>query len=141
MTPRTRLWTCALVSLSACRAAPEDREPRRLAEMGAEDAELRQRVAAQTERLLRENTNVFGAVTEMPTIEAKVLSLDAEPRRVVLDKGKRDGVVPGFVFDLYRGAQYKGRVKVLDVLDASCSGSILSETRPMEVGDSATTNL
>ncbi|MSR62441.1 MAG: hypothetical protein EXS08_08350 [Planctomycetes bacterium] len=145
MLPRT--LTCALASLAACRAPQEgDREPRRLAEMEAENVELRQRVATLTEQLegIYRSLDIFSgpSVCDLPpAIDAEVLSVDAALRLLVLNKGKSDGVKPGYVFDLYRGVQYKGQVKVVDVQDSMCSASILNEKKPIEVGDSATTSL
>ena len=54
-----------------------------------------------------------------------------------------DGVKPGYTFEIYDGATYKGQVRVDYVHDNTCSAMIL-RTRPGQTirqGDSASTRL
>lgn len=108
MFPRGLLWIGALWVLAACRTAPEtSRDPSRLGELEHKKAVLRQQMAVLTERLQTalSGGDLWEPVREVPTIDALILGIDAALRLVVLNKGKRDGVEPGCVFDHYRGAQ------------------------------------
>lgn len=76
-----------------------------------------------------------------PPIDASILEMEPSSKLVVLDKGKEDFVEIGYVFDVYRGSTYKGRVKVTEVQERTCTCEILSEKNPIVAGDSATTTL
>jgi hypothetical protein len=80
-------------------------------------------------------------IMAQPSIEALVLDVKADLKLVVLNKGKKDDVKPGYVFDIYRGSQYKGQVRITDVQDGMSSGLILHEKTAIGRGDSATTAL
>ena len=45
-------------------------------------------------------------------IEALVLDVKKDLKLVILNKGKKDDVKVGYVFDIYRGSQYKGQVRI-----------------------------
>ena len=60
---------------------------------------------------------------------------------MILNKGKKDEVKAGYVFDIYRGSQYKGQVRITDVQEGMSSGLILREMNAIGRGDSATTSL
>lgn len=99
---------------------------------------LQQRLAA----LLDGTKTVHTIVCPVfPLIDAKVLEVDEATKRVVLDKGERDGVRPGFEFTVFLGSTYKGYVRIQDVQEATSSGSILGMANPIAKGDSATTQL
>jgi|SRR5262245_17833003 len=76
-----------------------------------------------------------------PQIEALVLDVKKDLKLVILNKGKKDEVKVGYVFDIYRGSQYKGQVRIQDVQEGMSSALILNEMNPIGRGDSATTNL
>ena len=76
-----------------------------------------------------------------PPIEALVLDVKKDLKLVILNKGKKDDVKVGYVFDIYRGSQYKGQVRIQDVQEGMSSGVILNEKDPIGRGDSATTSL
>ena len=76
-----------------------------------------------------------------PAIDALVLDVKKDLKLVILNKGKKDEVKPGYVFDIYRGSQYKGQVRITDVQDGMSSGLILNEKNAIGRGDSATTTL
>lgn len=86
--------------------------------------------------------NVRDAVA-MPKIDASVLRVEEDMKFVVLNKGKNDGVEVGFTFDVYRGSQYKGQVRISEVQDVMSSGQIifLNDGKSIATGDSATTSL
>jgi len=75
------------------------------------------------------------------SIEAKVLEVNRQLGQVVLDKGLRDGMRAGYVFDVYLDAEFKGIVRVEEVQETMSSARIVSEKREMSPGDSATTDL
>ena len=60
---------------------------------------------------------------------------------VVLDKGKKDEVSVGYVFDVYLGSTYRGRLRVTDVQATMYTGTILCEKNEIAKGDSASTRL
>ena len=66
-----------------------------------------------------------------------------QPGLVSINKGSNDGVLRGFVFDIYNGAQYKGRVRVETVQGDMCTAVILKtyEGRSIEQGDNAATHI
>jgi hypothetical protein len=84
----------------------------------------------------------FGSATVCPPlIEAVVLEVKPDLELLVLDRGEKDGVKVGFVFDVYRGSTYKGQVRIQDVQETTSSGRIVHAMNPMANGDSATTQL
>ena len=80
-------------------------------------------------------------VFAQPAIEALVLDVKKDLKLVILNKGKKDEVKAGYVFDIYRGSQYKGQVRITDVQEGMSSGLILREMNAIGRGDSATTSL
>lgn len=78
--------------------------------------------------------------TQKP-IEALVMDVNKDLKLVIINKGRKDEVEVGYVFDIYRGSQYKGRVRINDVQEGISSGLILQEKAAIGRGDSATTTL
>ncbi|HEX6884128.1 MAG TPA: hypothetical protein VF530_12180 [Planctomycetota bacterium] len=76
-----------------------------------------------------------------PAIEGLVMDVNKELKLVIINKGKKDKVEVGYVFDIYRGSQYKGQVRINDVQEGISSGLILQEKAAIGRGDSATTTL
>jgi hypothetical protein len=76
-----------------------------------------------------------------PPIDARVLAHHPERNRVLLDKGARDGVELGFLFDVYSGKTYKGQVRVTEVDDSTAFAEIRTQKNPFAPGDDATTQL
>jgi prefoldin subunit 5 len=74
-------------------------------------------------------------------IDALVLDVKKDLKLVVLNKGQKDDVKVGYVFDIYRGSQYKGQVRITDVRETISSGVISIEKAAIGQGDSATTTL
>jgi prefoldin subunit 5 len=79
----------------------------------------------------------------MPQIEGSVVSVNPDLDLVVLNRGSKDGVQRGFKFDIYRGSQFKGRVRIQDVNETMSSGLIeyLDKDKVIASGDRATTSL
>lgn len=80
-----------------------------------------------------------------PAIDGAVLSIEhhAWLDLVRIDRGSTHGVMRGYIFDLYRGNQYKGRVRVETVQEDRCTAVVLRvfEGRTIEPGDSASTRI
>jgi len=74
-------------------------------------------------------------------IEGLVMDVNKDLKLVIINKGKKDEVKVGYVFDIYRGSQYKGQVRINDVQEGISSGLILHEKAAIGRGDSATTTL
>ena len=95
------------------------------------------RLAVITKQTGVKLTDVFS----QPQIEALVLDVKKDLKLVILNKGRKDEVKVGYVFDIYRGSQYKGQVRIQDVQETMCSALILREKDAIGRGDSATTTL
>ncbi len=84
-------------------------------------------------------------ILAQPMIEGSVIEAlyDIEPGLVAINKGSADGVKRGFTFDIYNGSQYKGRVRVENVREATCTAlvTIGVPDQAMGQGDSAATSL
>ena len=93
------------------------------------------------EIIMRETNFSASNLISQPAIEALVLDVKKDLKLVILNKGKKDDVKVGYVFDIYRGSQYKGQVRIQDVQDSMASGLILNEKTAIGRGDSATTSL
>lgn len=80
-----------------------------------------------------------------PQIDGSVLSLQhvMSLDLVRIDRGSTHGVKRGFIFEIYRGAQYKGRVRVETVEEDRCTAVVLKtfEDRAIRPGDSVSTRI
>lgn len=85
------------------------------------------------------------SIVGMPLINGVVIEAlyDVEPGLVAINKGSADNVKRGFTFDIYSGADYKGRVRVENVRENTCTAIV---TQPVDgkrigQGDKAATRL
>lgn len=76
-----------------------------------------------------------------PAIDALVAQVDTEYGFVILDKGAADSVEKGFTFDIYRGPDYLGQVRVDTVNDNYSTARIMLSNGTMRAHDRATTRL
>jgi len=136
------------LGLTGCAAHPNNIESAQsIDELEKENAELRQQLDTLRVRLdvlasdLCSGVSITKCDLALPQIDATVLDVQGDLQVVLLDRGARDLVELGYVFDVFRGRKYKGRVRITEVLESTSSGEILHETNPMEKGDSATTRL
>lgn len=87
----------------------------------------------------------INAIDEAPPLDTSVAAaqMDLEPGFVSILAGSSDGVQRGTVFDIYRGATYKGQVRVVEVTESACSAVVMTrvEGTTITAGDSATTAL
>jgi len=81
------------------------------------------------------------SVMAMPAIDAVVAEVDNDYNFVILDKGKNHDVQKGFVFDVYRGDQFMGQVRVDEVHDDYATASITLPNGEIRRFDRATTRL
>jgi len=81
------------------------------------------------------------SIMATPAIDALVAQVDTDYDFVILDKGKVDNVEKGFVFDVYRGGDYLGQVRVDQVHENHSTARIVLERAPMRAHDRATTRL
>jgi len=81
------------------------------------------------------------SILAMPAIDAVVAQVDDEYSFVILDKGAADSVEKGFTFDIYRGGDYLGQVRVDQVHDNYSTARIVVAKAPMRAHDRATTRL
>ena len=84
-------------------------------------------------------------IGQQPLIDGAVImvSYEIEPGVVLINRGKADNVQRGYSFDVYSGSTYKGRVRVVNVHENTCSAVIekLYEGRTISQGDSASTQI
>lgn len=83
------------------------------------------------------------AIMAQPQIEATVADVDTEYDFVILDKGRADGVQRGFTFDVYRGSDWLGQVRVDNVEESQSVASVIvsDDGATMQRFDQATTRL
>jgi len=116
----------------------------KIGDLEKEKADLVAQVDSLNTRLeviFRKTNLTAGEVFAQPKIDAVVLDVNKDLKFVVLNKGKKDDVKVGYTFDVYRGSQFKGQVRIQDVQDGISSGLIINEMNPIGRGDSASTSL
>jgi len=133
-----------LVSALACTAPREsDRLLPSIAELARQNVKLQAEVDALTGSL-RHLSQPSGTPVRIEhdqrTIAAHVLEAKRSFDLVVLDRGRRDGVAVGLVFEVRDGSKHKGEVYVAAVQRGTCSALILREWSPIGRGDGATSD-
>ena len=116
----------------------------RIADLESEKMGLSEQVETLDTRLavMMKQTGIPARdVFAQPQIEGLVLDVKKDLKLVIINRGKKDEVKAGYVFDIYRGSQYKGQVRIQDVQESMSSGIILNEMNSIGRGDSATTSL
>ena len=87
----------------------------------------------------------MGELVNQPQIDGAVMmvSHEIQPGLVSINRGEDAGVKRGFTFDIFSNGLYKGRVRVEDVQQDSCTAVIMRtyEDRIIEQGDTATTHI
>jgi hypothetical protein len=115
--------------------------PSLIEKLELENAALREQVQTLRNRLGEVQGVDVPICLSFPAIDAHVLEVSRDSKLVVLDRGEQAGVEVGYVFDVYLGSRYKGRVRITTVQASTSSGLILSEKNPIAAGDNATTVL
>ena len=84
-------------------------------------------------------------ILDVPPLDRDVIAvrMDLAPGFISINAGRQDGVRRGMVFQIYRGATYKGEVQVEEVTDGACSAVVTTLVDGAEIarGDKATTAL
>jgi uncharacterized FlaG/YvyC family protein len=84
-------------------------------------------------------------VMDVPPLNKDVIAvnMDLAPGFVSINAGSGDGVRRGMVFQIYRGATYKGEVRVESVTEGACAAVVTTSVDGTQImtGDSATTAL
>lgn len=83
----------------------------------------------------------MAGVQAAPPLDGAVVEVDNQYNFVILDKGGRDGVKSGFLFDIHRSGQWLGQVKVDKVYDDYCTARIVEKAGEMRRFDQASTYL
>jgi hypothetical protein len=143
-------------------AAAAAKEAQRDAELGRRDMEdelaglrrertdLDEQITALMEEMrgleaLKETAIAAGfnptSVMAAPQIEATLAEVDTQYGFVILDAGTRDEVARGYTFDVYRGGQWLGQVRVDQVYDDYSTARIVQQNGEMRRFDRATTHL
>lgn len=103
------------------------------------------RKLAEAESRIQQYVTEFGATVDDPVakIDGAVLGVRTDLGLVALNVGTNNGVTRGMTFDVFRGSQYKGEVRVVDVEANRCSAVVDDPARAagIERGDNATTQL
>lgn len=85
------------------------------------------------------------SIIGMPLINGVVIEAlyDVEPGLVAINKGSADKVERGYTFDIYNGADYKGRVRVENVRENTCTAIVTQPVNGKRIGqgDKAATRL
>lgn len=103
---------------------------------GAAEAKL-----ATVVSLYKVDLNSIGA---QPQMDGSVLSVDVVDNTtyVVINLGKKDNVQPGYTYDVYNGATYKGRIFVHSVNETKSAATVdLAGNAQVTAGDRVTTRL
>lgn len=114
----------------------------RIADLERERGDLMEKISDLDTRMAK-LVEMTGAEVPFaaPKIEGYVLEVNRDLKLVVINKGAKDQVKPGYTFSIYRGSQYKGQVRINSVQDGLASGIIEAEKSPITKGDSAATTL
>jgi len=78
-----------------------------------------------------------------PDIRGKVVHVDPESGYVFVNKGKNDQVLKDYQFTVYRGDKFIAVIRIVDVDPSGdlSAGVIVTQTQPVEKGDSVATRL
>ena len=84
-------------------------------------------------------------IASQEKIDAAVVQVNADiqPGLLALSKGSADGVKRGYTFEIYKGSQYKGQVRVENVRENMCTALIVKtmDGQTIAAGDNASTRL
>ena len=120
--------------------AASAKEAQRDAELARRDMEDVRGLEALKETAVAAGFNPT-SVMAAPQIEATLAEVDSQYGFVILDAGGRDQVARGFTFDVYRGGQWLGQVRVDQVYDDYSTARIVQQNGEMRRFDRATTHL
>jgi len=135
---------------SATMAQRDAEEARKTAELRIADLE-KERMAlveqistldTRVAQIIADTGYDYSKIDAAPKIDGYVLDVNRELKLVVINRGAKDNVKPGYTFSIYRGSQFKGQVRIQDVQEGMASGLIVGgEKSPITKGDSASTGI
>jgi len=110
---------------------------------------------AKAEETLKLNDDIFAELSRrnvawrqlitswatLPDIKAKVLKVDTESNFVLLNVGKKQGVMKNYDFSIFRDGVFIAKVNVFDVQDELCAARIVVPKLPILRNDNAWTRL
>lgn len=138
--------TTANVQISQLQKSKTDLEKERK-DLQVQLADARDSLAFNAEvfkELAARNIEAAGVIHDLqslPDIRGRVAAVDAKTRSVVLNVGRKQGVMKNYTFTVFRGSQFVGNVSIFEVSDTLSAGHIEVERAPVQVGDSAWTRL
>lgn len=106
-------------------------------------AQLEEQISSMDAQLKMAIASGFQFGQPLKDIEAQVFNVNSELKTVTLSVGSDHGVTKGYTFDVFRGNEFKGRVRVVDV-DAKLCVARITDAYPGRTilkGDSAKTRL
>jgi hypothetical protein len=77
----------------------------------------------------------------LPDIRAKVVTVDAAGNFVVLNAGRKQGVMKNYDFSIFRDGVFVAKVSVFDVQDDLCAARVVVPKLPIKRSDDAWTRL
>jgi hypothetical protein len=77
----------------------------------------------------------------LPDIRAKVLRMDTASNFVLLNVGRKQGVMKNYDFSIFRDGLFVAKVSVFDVQDDLCAARVVVPKLPIQRGDNAWTRL
>ncbi|MGD0999115.1 MAG: hypothetical protein ABSA67_00335 [Candidatus Brocadiia bacterium] len=77
----------------------------------------------------------------LPDIKAKVVKVDAESNFILLNAGRKQGVMKNYDFSIFREGVFVAKVSVFDVQDDLCAARVVVPKLPIQRGDNAWTRL
>jgi len=77
----------------------------------------------------------------LPDIRAKVLRMDTASNFVLLNVGRKQGVMKNYDFSIFRDGVFVAKVSVFDVQDDLCAARVVVPKLPIQRGDNAWTRL
>ena len=77
----------------------------------------------------------------LPDIKGKVVKVDAESNFILLNAGRKQGVMKNYDFSIFREGVFVAKVSVFDVQDDLCAARVVVPKLAIQRGDSAWTRL
>ena len=106
-----------------------------------EHLKLNEEAFAELRRRHFEVRQAIDKIKTLPTVKAKVVTVDTGAKVVVLNVGRKDGVKKNFTFTIFRGPKFVGTVNIFDLNEEWSAGHIELANLPMQRGDDAWTRL
>ena len=80
-------------------------------------------------------TSASGGAAAVETAAGEITGVNWPAKRVMVDRGRKDGLVPGRRLSVHRGDAWIGDVRVATVFEASAAGQVESSLEEFRIGD------